>query len=73
MPGVTIVVPPPAVTVGSDIPGIVMPDTTQVGLGLSAGAGSIGLMPTPPSSVAPSGMVLLPGVDPVLIPDADEA
>jgi hypothetical protein len=73
MPGVAIVVPPPAITVGSDVPGIVMPDATQAGLELSAGAGSIGLMPAPPSSVEPSGMVLPPGDDAVVIPEVDEA
>jgi hypothetical protein len=34
---------------------------------LSVGAGSIGLMPVPPSSVAPSGMVPIPSVDPAVV------
>jgi hypothetical protein len=71
VPGVLVVVP--VLAVGSEIPGVVVPDPTQGEGGLTAGAGpgpgSSGLMPALPSSVAPSGMVPIPSVDPAVVPE----
>jgi hypothetical protein len=74
-PGVLIVLPPPASAVGSDIPVIVVPDPTQGEDGLNPGArpgaGSSGLTPALPISVAPSGMVPIPRVDPAVVPETN--
>jgi hypothetical protein len=73
VPGVLVVVPVPASAVGSEIPGVVVPDPTQgeggLSVGAGAGPGSSGLMPALPSSVAPSGMVPIPSVDPAVVPE----
>jgi hypothetical protein len=75
VPGVLVVVPVPESADGLDIPGVVVPNPTQGEDGLSVGAGpgpgSIGLMPAPPSSVAPSGMVPMPSVDPAVVPEVN--
>jgi hypothetical protein len=41
----------------------------ELSVGAGAGAGSIGLMPELLSSIAPSGMVPMPSVDPAVAPD----
>jgi hypothetical protein len=47
-------------------------DAEGSSVGADAGAGSIGLMPELPSSVAPSGMAPMPSVDPAVMPEAAE-
>jgi len=44
-------------------------DGERLSVGADAGAGTIGLMPELPSSVAPSGMVPMPSVDPAVMPE----
>jgi hypothetical protein len=75
VPGVPSVFPLPASAVGSDIPFVVVPEPTQgeVGLipGARPGAGSSGLTPALPISLAPSGMLPIPRVDPVVVPETN--
>jgi hypothetical protein len=47
-------------------------DGERLSVGAGAGAGTIGLMPELLSSVAPSGMVPMPSVDPAVAPEADK-
>jgi hypothetical protein len=73
IPGVLIVVPVPESAIGLEIPGVVDPTQGEVELSVGAGpgAGSIGLMPALPSSVAPSGTVPIPSVDPAVVPEVN--
>jgi hypothetical protein len=73
IPDVPVVVPLP------NAPGVADPtqdedgpsvgDGARLSVGAGAGGGSIGLMPELPSSVAPSGMVPMPSVDPAVAPE----